>query len=382
MGKWASLGLLLLLSGLVVACGATPTPAPEPVAPEPTASATAPAEPAGPAVLPNLLVETEGDVWLRRVGWSEFLPAGFGITVQPGDLLRIPEGSVASVFCGDETLWEEGPKTLPDDDLEHTAPCQTGRPPRPWSDVAALRGEQDEGVPNVLRPRNTALLSDRPQLHWHPLPSVASYTVTLISDDGQDRPPVPANGGELEWPADWPPLELRATYVLVVEGDGVRSDQGNEEHAGLGFWLLSAANAEEVKALESRLRAQPLSPTAVDLLVAELYLGHGLRAEATQLLEDLTKSDGAASVWLALGQAYLESGVTSEAGAALERAEAAAKATGQQELEAAARVGLGLVARLQDDGATAETHLQAARALYEQIGDQNGLEQVDRLLSD
>ena len=87
MGKWASLGLLLLLCGMVVACGGTPTPAPGPVAPEPVA--TVPAEAAGPAVLPNLLVESEGEVWLRRVGWSEFLPAGFGIAVQPGDLLRI-----------------------------------------------------------------------------------------------------------------------------------------------------------------------------------------------------------------------------------------------------------------------------------------------------
>lgn len=380
MRKRASLGLLLLLCGLVVACGGTPTPAPGPVAPE--LVATVPVEPGGPAVLPNLLVEIEGDVWLRRVGWSEFLPAGFGIAVQPGDLLRIPEGSVVSVFCGDETLWEAGPKTLPDDNLEHTAPCQTGRPPRPWSDVAALRGEQDAQIPHVVRPRNTALLSDRPQLLWHPLPGVDSYTVTLISDDGQDRPPVAASGGELEWPTDWLPLEPRATYVLVVEGDGVRSDEGNEAHAGLGFWLLSAADAEEVRTLESRLRAQPLSPTAADLLVAELYLGHDLRAEATQLLEALTTSDGAASVWLALGQATLEAGLTSEALAALEQAEAAAKVSGQQDIEAAARVGLGLVARLQDDGATAETHLQAARALYEQIGDRDGLEQVDRLLSD
>jgi len=380
MRKRASLGLLLLLCGLVVACGAAPTPAPEPVAPEPVA--TAPVEPGGPAVLPNLLVETEGEVWLRRVGWSEFLPAGFGIAVQPGDLLRIPAGSVVSVFCGDETLWEAGPKTLPDDDLEHTAPCQTGRPPRPWSDVAALRGEQDEGVPHVVRPRDTALLSDRPQLQWRPLPGIDSYTVTLISDDGQDRPPVVASGGELEWPAGWPPLEPRATYVLVVEGDGVRSDQGNEEHAGLGFWLLSAADAEVVRALESRLRAQPLSPTAADLLVAELYFNHDLRAEATQLLEGLIASDGAASVWLALGQANLEAGLTREALAALEQAESAAKVSGQRDIEAAARVGLGLAARLEDDGATAETHLQAARALYELIGDQDGLEQVDRLLSD
>ena len=121
MGKYASLALLLLLSGLVVACGATPTPSPE-------SAATAPAEPAGPPVLPNLLVEAQGEVWLRRAGWSEFLPAGFGVAVQPGDLLRVAQGGVALVFCGDETLWEAGPKGLPDDGLEHTAPCQSGRP--------------------------------------------------------------------------------------------------------------------------------------------------------------------------------------------------------------------------------------------------------------
>jgi hypothetical protein len=333
-------------------------------------------------VLPNLLVEAQGEVWLRRVGWSEFLPAGFGIAVQPGDLLRIPEGSMASVFCGDETLWEAGPRALPADDLEHTAPCQTGRPPRPWSDVAALRGEQGDQIPYIVRPRNTALLSDRPQLWWNALLGVDSYTVSLISDDGQERPPVTADGGELAWPPDWPPLEPRATYVLVVEGGGARSDEGDEQHTGLGFWLLDAAQAEQVRALESRLRAQSLEPAAADLLVAELYLGRDLRAEATGLLEGLSASAGSAPVWLALGRAHLEAGLTAEARAALDRAVEVAGETGQQQVEAAARVGLGLAARLDDDGATAETHLQAARALYEQIGDRDGLDQVDRLLSE
>jgi len=374
MRKTALIGFFLLLTCLLAACGAASTPASE-------ATATTPAETEGPPVLPNLLVEAEGDVWLRRVGWSEFLPAGFGIAVQPGDLIRIPEGSVVSVFCGDETLWDAGPKTLPDDGLEHTAPCQTGRPPRPWSDVAALRGEQSSGIPYVVRPRSTALLSNRPQLQWHRLPGVDSYTVSLISDDGRDRPPIEANGDQVEWPADWPPMEARATYVLVVEGDGALSDQGNEQHAGLGFWLLSDADAELVSALESRLRAQPVSPTATALLVTELYLDHELRAEASQLLEDMATSSGAASVWLALGQTHLETGLASESKSALGEAVAAAQATGQQDVEAAARVGMALAARLQDDAATADAHLRAARLLYEQIGDRDGLEQVDQLLS-
>jgi len=375
MRKRASIGVFLLLICLVAACSAASTPAVE-------ETATAPAETGGPPVLPNLLVEAEGEIWLRRVGWSEFLPAGFGIAVQPGDLLRVPEGSVVSVFCGNETLWDAGPKTLPDDGLEHTAPCQTGRPPRPWSDVAALRGEQSGGIPYIVRPRNTALMSNRPQLEWHPLPGVDSYTLTLISDDGQDRPPVEVSDEQLEWPADWLPLETRATYVLVVEGDGARSDEGNEQHAGLGFWLLSDTDAEMVSALESRLRAQPIRPEATALLVAELYLTHQLRAEAADLLESLTTSSGAASIWLVLGQTQLEAGLASESRSALDEAVAVAQETGQQAVEAAARVGLALVARLQDDAATADTHLRAARLLYEQVGDQDGLEQVDQLLSE
>jgi hypothetical protein len=87
-------------------------------------------------------------------------------------------------------------------------------------------------------------------------------------------------------------------------------------------------------------------------------------------------------VGLALGEAYLETGLALEAGEALEQALAAARAAGELEAQAVAQVGLGLVARLLDDETTAEEHLQAARALYEQIGDRRGLEEVNRLLGD
>ena len=370
ISKRVLLGLLLIASGLMaVACGQASTPMPAP-----TGQTSEPA-------LPNLLVQAEGEVWLRRAGWSDFLPAGFGVAVAPGDLLRVAEGSTGTIFCGDETMWEQGPNSLLADGLEHGVPCQAGRPPRPWSDVAALRGEKDDKNPYVLRPRNTALLNSRPSLRWHPLPDVDTYTVTLLGDDGQERAPVQATGGGLDWPEDWPPLESRATYVLVIEGDGQRSDEGSEGHAGLGFWLLPAEEAESVQALEARLRAQSLSPIAADMLVAELYLGHGLRAEASQLLQELTASDEAPAVQLALGRVYLEMGLATEAQEAFAQALVGAQTTGELEAEAAAQVGLGLAARLLVDG-TGEEHLPAARALYEQIGDQNGMEQVDQLLAE
>jgi hypothetical protein len=331
--------------------------------------------------LPNLLVQVEGEVWLRRVGWSDFLPAGFGVAVEPGDLLRVTEGSVAAVFCGDESLWEASPKPLPADEVEHSAPCQTGRPPRPWPDVAALRGEEDGHVPYVVHPRDTALLSDRPRLRWHPLPGVDTYTVTVIGDDGQDRSPVQVTGEGTDWPTDWPPLEHGATYVLIVEGEGQRSDEGNETHAGLGFWMLPTGEAEEVQTQAARLRARPLSPAAVDMLTAALYVGRGLRAEAVELLEGLSARDASSTVWLALGQIHLETGLALEAEEAFGEASAAAQRAGDLETEATACVGLGLAARLSDDEAKAKEHLQTARTLYEQIGDQNGVEEADRLLT-
>ncbi|MDY6876728.1 MAG: hypothetical protein SWK90_11080 [Chloroflexota bacterium] len=370
MSKKVLLGLLLVASGLMaVACGQASTPVP--------ATTGQTSEPA----LPNLLVQAEGEVWLRRAGWSDFLPVGFGVAVAPGDLLRVAEGSIGVIFCGDETTWEKGPSSLLADGLEHGVPCQTGRPPRPWADVAALRGEKEGKNLYVLRPRNTALLNNRPSLGWHPLPDVDAYTVTLLGDDGQDRAPVQATGGELDWPEGWPPLESGATYVLVIEGDGQRSDEGREGHTGLGFWLLPAEDVESVQALEARLRAQSLSPTAADMLVAELYLGYGLRAEAAQLLRELTASDESPAVQLALGRVYLEMGLATEAQEAFAQALAGAQTTGESEAEAAAQVGLGLAARLLADG-TEEEHLQAARALYEQIGDQDSMEQVDQLLAE
>lgn len=98
-------------------------------------------------------------------------------------------------------------------------------------------------------------------------------------------------------------------------------------------------------------------------LVAELYLGHGLRAEAAQLLEDLTAGDGAAVVWLALGRVHLETGLATEATEAFGQALAEAQAAGELEAQAAAQVGLGLAARLLNERCSRGTLAGGAGAL-------------------
>ena len=113
--------ILIALSLSAVACGQAAAPAP-PDASQPRADSeiTASRQDAGsPPMLPNVLVKAEGDVWLRRSGWSDFLPVGFGAPVSPGDMLRVGEGSEAIVFCGDESTWSDGPASMKADGLEH-----------------------------------------------------------------------------------------------------------------------------------------------------------------------------------------------------------------------------------------------------------------------
>ncbi len=374
MKKWTSCFILIILS--ICISGAC-TPSASPIVENETAEVR---QPEG-ASLPNLLVEVQGDVWLRRAGWVEFIPAGFGISVFPGDLLRVDAGSVASVFCGDEASWEGGPEALSDDGIEHGIPCQAGRPPRPWTDVAALRAEGDSSHPYIVQPRNTALLSDRPQICWHEVDTGSTYIISIIAEDGKERTSFEATGGVSDWPTSWSPLEVDATYLLKVCPKG-ESCQDESTQAGQGFWLLDIDEAEEVREREERLRAQSVSVTATDLILAELYLNHGMRAEALVLLDGLTKRGGKPAVWLSLGRVYLEIGVILEAEASFKQALAAAQISGELELEADALVGLGLVTRLLGDESDAQQQFDSAKEIYESIGAGDCVEEVNQLLDD
>jgi tetratricopeptide (TPR) repeat protein len=332
-------------------------------------------------VLPNLLVKAEGEVLLRRSGWADFIPVGFGTLLAPGDLVRVADGNSAAVFCGSDGDWGKGTNALAADGVEHGVPCKSGKPPRPWADVVALRSESDPNLLYAISPRNTALLNDKPTLLWHPLDGVNTYTITVLGDDGKTRHAGEAQGHRFDWPADWQPLVPGANYVLVLEGDGVRSDAAADGNVGLGFWLLPEKESAAIHEQVEQLRLAGLDAQATDLLVAELYRQYALRSEAIQLYQALAASQGSPAVWLALGQTYLEVGLAMQAEQAFEQALAAAQSTGQREAEAAALFGSGMAQSLLHSDAAAQESFRAARDVYQQIGDKNNLAQLDELIS-
>ena len=164
------------------------------------------------------------------------------------------------------------------------------------------------------------------------LPDVESYTISLLSDDQKERAPVEVSGAGSEWPTSWPPMEAGSTYVLLVEGGGKLSDANNQEHARLGFWLLAEEDASDVQQFESNLRDLPITPAGKALLVAELYLQHGLLAEALGLLENIPLAERSASLWTNLGMVYLDIGLSFEAQDAFEQGLVLAQTAGKSEI--------------------------------------------------
>jgi len=128
---------LLVLCSLLAACGRVRQAA---IPKEAVGKETSVASHA----LPDLLLELGAEDDLRRAGWAGYEPAGFGTVLRPGDLVRVADGGQADVFCGDEASWAQGSQRLAGDGQEHGIPCEFGRTPRPWPDVAALRGSAEK----------------------------------------------------------------------------------------------------------------------------------------------------------------------------------------------------------------------------------------------
>lgn len=355
--------LFLSLFLLTAACNGTPPPS--------------------PSILPNLLVQVEGRVEVRRQGSIRFVPVGLGAEVQAGDTLHLLEGK-AAVFCGNETLWDKSPQSLSVGEEKSGVPCLAGRQPRPTPDIVQLRGDTTNvvgDIPYVLSPRSGWVLDDRLALRWHVLPGVGAYTVTLVSDDGQERTAVTASGGELAYPDTWPPLQAGgANYRLHVERGGRRSDEGDT--FGQGFSLLNPDQMARVRDQAAHLRKRPLTETALTLLLAELYLSYDLRSEAVEMLVALPDGDQVVAVQRLLGETYLAMGLSTEAEMAFYQALALAQAAGLPEDEAAAHFGLGLAACGQWDETEAQEQWEQAREQYQTLGMAVQTEEVAKWLAD
>lgn len=307
------------------------------------------------------------NVTVRRRGGA-FLPATLGTELTPGDLVQVNEGE-AAIFCGAEANWETSPLPLTIGQ-DVGIPCGVGRSPRPYPHLSTLllasRGITTATVAAptllVLSPRSGWVIDDHPPLVWQEIGGATSYTVTLESDDSQERLPIIANSSPLPYPATWPPLEgLGASYqVIVTANNGVASDPKTP-----GFSLLEEPAPLQAKI--ERLRQRPLPEPALTILLAELYLRANLRSETVALLTALPNADQLVAVQQLLGETYLNMGLVDQSEAAYTRLLTLAQEQGLIEAEATAHMGLGYTSCARSQPEQGKEHWSQAHVLYQQI---------------
>jgi hypothetical protein len=357
------LTLLVLTLGLVLlGCVPATTPSPPTTAPS---TPTAEGEPGGEEFTEpgfNLLLAMEGEVLLKRAAWSDYHPTAFGTVLERGDLLKLSAGAQARVLCDNLTIWPVpggAPAGL------NTGCPQLPEPPlvRDSAKVGHTRSPNPL-VPYIISPRATKLLDNTPTLRWNDS-GAASHTVVVRGGDLEWRQEN-VTQTELAYPGE-PSLKLGVDYKLVVEDSSGRTSEGP---GGLGFSLLEETEAERVRADAERIAGLGLSDEAEVFALAQLYAGHGLIAEAIEILEGLVEGGSQqAAAHQSLADLYAQIGLVYLAESRYLEAVELAEAGGNVEGLAAIQASLGEVYVGLNNKDEAIRWLTQAKAGYETLGD-------------
>jgi hypothetical protein len=264
---------------------------------------------AGQAV--NLAVVIEGQVNVKRKGWTNYAPVVFGTPLRRGDLLRLDGSSRAKVVCSDLTLHDLSPGIV-------GVPCESDLPilrTPGGSLINATRGWPSDGsLPMVLSPRKTKLLSSHPLLRWTAAPGTHAYLVSyLVIVRGLDLnwSTEVFSATEFAYPVSAPPLKVGVDYKLIVEtGEGSSSA---EPGLGSGFSVLGPNDRNTVLKEQRRIEDLGLPAGPTQFLIAHLYASHDLNAEAIKRLESISETFKVSAVARLLGDLYLKIGLLRQA---------------------------------------------------------------------
>lgn len=342
-----------------------------------SAPGTSPETDASGTLGQNLLVEASGSLAYKHPGWRDYSPLTFGMSLVRGDLLQVPSDGEGLLVCADLSLVPLEPGYL------GGVPCSEENQILKRGDslvLAPQRGASaSDSIPVLLQPRHTLVREPNPLIRWTPTPSAGEYTIRVWGGDLDWR--VQTTSTELRYPPEAPELVPGTTYRVTITDDSGRSSDDEATALDLGFVLLPPDEVSDIDTLERQAEALGLAPEASRLVEAEILVTRGLRAEAIAVLDELATGE-APSLFQRLGTLYLEVGLYSESGQCFEKALAGFRSLGMPAWEAAALAGLGQAQRGDGNGGEARTSLEMARQIYRDLGDDEGLGHVEKLLED
>lgn len=340
----------------------------------------------------NIAVLVQGDVSVKRKGWTTYEPVVFGTNLRAGDLIRVNSSSHAKIVCSDLTVHDlpVGVAGVPCTPTRNVLRSKDGSvinktrsyelpTSKDGSLINATRSKPPDGTyPIVLWPRKTKLLSPNPTLQWTYVPGTKAYVIAIRGP--QFLWATQASGTVYAYPAGAPRLKPGLDYKLIVQA-GDRSSS-EEPGIGLGFSILDGKERSSIENEQQRIQALGLPDGPTQFLIATLYAANGLRAEAIQRLEKASAQMNEAGVTRLLGDLYLEVGLTRQAEASYLKALELSKAENDEEGQMLIHLALGnIYGEVLGNNKLAREHLSATLALANKIGDEGAASLADQKLA-
>lgn len=277
------------------------------------------------------------DVTTSRGGPAQ--RATFGRALERGDRVAVSAGGSATLFFNDGNIIEIAEKSSLR--IGGQVGGRAGRTPGLPSDVYAsvakfvaggsretglvalstLRSAPaDAGVPFLIAPRRTALMTDRPMFAWRAVPGATRYRATVSSAESGELWSREVEGLSLPFPTDAAALARSAEYLWEIEA---LSDVKSLRKESTVFEVTSDGQARTVRANLTRIResAGGAENPAAQFLAGSYLSGLELFVDATeQFVAMCGLMPSSPAPHEALGDVYTRVGLTDLAAAEYQQA--------------------------------------------------------------
>ncbi|MFM7574918.1 MAG: tetratricopeptide repeat protein [Snowella sp.] len=252
----------------------------------------------------HAILETKGTVLVNNKNWKKPQTAFVGLSLNSDDTLDVPAKASVKIYCSDLSIWIVKPgkyrvsQGCPSGKTVILLPNSNNRTLRPIGKTEAALAK----LPYVITPRETDIISDRPQIRWNAVPGVVNYTVKIDDINWEKK----TDKTEIIYDGDRPLQPETRYWVTVTTDQGLSSQQDTE----VGFNVSDQQTKKTVLNAVEKIQKQPLLPTEKGLVLAYLYRGYKLYGDAINVLEELVNQGSREiTVYQLLGDTYLEVGL-------------------------------------------------------------------------
>ncbi len=252
----------------------------------------------------HAILEVKGKVVVNNKNWKKPQTAFVGLSLNSDNTLDIPARASVKIYCSDLSIWIVKPgkykvsQGCPSGKTVILLPNSNNRTLRPVGKTEAALAK----LPYVITPRETDIISDRPQIRWNAVPGVVNYTVKIDGINWKKK----TDKTEIIYDGDRPLQPETRYWVTVTTDQGLSSQQDTE----VGFNVSDEQTKKIVLDAVEKIQKQPLSLTERGLVLAYLYRSYELYGDAINVLEDLVnQGNKEITVYQLLGDTYLEVGL-------------------------------------------------------------------------